>query len=294
MNANRFLGSTTLKSAAALGVGLAILLAPMAAYAGSSAPGIDSATITAASLAVSSVGSMTALTPVAGATATGALPTAQWVDATGSGAGWNGTVAVSPLSYTGAWVKSAGATSLTSTAAGTFSGNDNGKHYTVTVTGTPAANSTPFSWTSDVAGDSAGGTGLATTATVAVGTKGVTVTFDTAVVYALGGSYTVLVGTQSASALQLNTATAPAVTATGTTSASPTYAGNSSTLAGGTTVGSVNSAGAVKFLTASAGTGATGTSGYYTAGPGIEITADGTSWAQTYSGSLTYSIITGP
>jgi hypothetical protein len=166
------------------------------------------------------------------------------------------------------------------------------------VNGVPAANSTPFSYTSDVTGDLSG-TGLATgpgaTAVATVGTKGLTVTFTAPTVpYLVGDSYTVLVGTQSASALQLHTATAPAVAATGTSSASPTYTGNTSTLAAGATVGTVNSGGAVKFLTAAAGTGATGTSGFYTAAPGVQIAADSTSWAKTYSGSLTYTIISGP
>jgi hypothetical protein len=99
MKTKRF-GTTTMKAAAALAAGLAILLAPVAAQADTTAPGTDSATVTAASLAVGTVGAMTALAPVAGGTATGALPTAQLADATGSGSGWNGTAAVSPLSYT--------------------------------------------------------------------------------------------------------------------------------------------------------------------------------------------------
>jgi hypothetical protein len=286
--------TTTTIKAGAFCAGVAILLAPVAAQAAPSVPGTSSATIVAASLSVGSIGAMTPLTPSAGGSASGALPSAQWADATGSGTGWNGTVAVSPLSYTGSWVAAAGATALTSTAAGTFTGTDNGKHYTITITGSPAANSIPFTWASDVDGDTAGGSGLATTATVAIGSKGVAVTFDTATIYALGKTYTVLVGSQSSSALQLNSASAPDVVASGTTSASPTYTGDASTLAAGAVVGTVNSGGAVKFLTAAAGTGATGATGHYTAAPGVQIAADSTSWAKTYGGSLTYTIITGP
>src|ERR1700736_4888620 len=75
-------GATTMKAAAVLGAGLAIMLTPLTAQAATSAPGTDSATVIAASLSVGSVGSMTPLAPVAGSTATGALPTAQWADAT--------------------------------------------------------------------------------------------------------------------------------------------------------------------------------------------------------------------
>jgi hypothetical protein len=58
-------------------------------------------------------------------------------------------------------------------------------------------------------------------------------------------------------------------------------------------VGTVNSGGAVKVISAAIGTGASGT-GYYTAAPGVQLSADSNSWAKTYGGSLTYSIVAGP
>ena len=266
----------------------------MAAQAATSGGGTATASITGGSLSVGTIGTMTALAPAIGASGTGALPSAQWADGTGLGLGWNGTVAISPLSYTGAWVASSGAVALTSTAAGTYSGTDDGKFYTVTVTGVPTATTTPFSWTSDATADSAGGSGTATNGTATtIGTHGIAITFAAATTYVATNSYTVLVGTQAASSMVVNTATGATITSTGTTSTAPTYANNTSAIAAGATVGTVNAAGAVKVIDALVGTGASGT-GYYTAAPGVQLTADTSSWAKTYSASLTYTIVSGP
>ncbi|HZU73422.1 MAG TPA: hypothetical protein VE990_11700, partial [Acidimicrobiales bacterium] len=94
---------------AAVGVGQ-----QTAAWAGTSATGNTSAAIVGGSLSVGSVGTMTALAPSIGGTATGALPSAQWADDTGLGLGWNGTVAISPLTYTGTWTASSGSVALSS------------------------------------------------------------------------------------------------------------------------------------------------------------------------------------
>ena len=268
-------------------------LPALAAGASNSGNGTASASIVGGSLSVGSIGSMTALAPTIGGTSTGALPSAQWADGTGLGLGWNGTLAVSPLSYTGSWVASGGPAIATS--PGIYTGTDNGRFYTVTVTGTPTAVNTPYSWTSDAGGDSAGGSGTAVNGTPStIGTHGISISFAAATTYTAGSSYTVLVGTQSASALVVDTATAGSITpSTGTTSTAPTYLNNGTTLSGGSTVGTVNSGGAVKILDAAIGTGASGT-GYYTAAPGVQMTADANSWAKTYTASLTYTIISGP
>jgi hypothetical protein len=281
-------------SAAALaGLG-ALLIIPTGAFA---ANGTTSASILGGSLSVGSVGTMTALAPSIGATATGALASAQWADATGLGLGWNGTVAVSPLTYTGSWVAGANggsaSTALTSTAAGSFTDTVDGVAYTVKVTTATLAGVTVFSYTSTDTND-ASGTGTATNGTAtAVGTKGIKITFDTLGLYKVGDTYTVLAGTQSASGLTINTATATAISPTSTASPAPTYVNNGSVISAGSTVGTVNSLGAVKVLSAALGQGASD-SGYYTAAPGVSITADTNSWAKTYSGSLVYSIVSGP
>jgi hypothetical protein len=263
------------------------------AFAGTSGNGTATASILGGSLSVGSIGSMTALSPSIGGTANGALPSAQWADGTGTGLGWNGTVALSPLSYTGTWSANGGSPALSSTAAGSYTGTQDGVSYTVTVTSATLGVSVNFSYTSDYTGDTSGsGTANVGQAT-AVGAHGLTIQFAAATTYSAGNSYTVLVGTQSHTVLKVNTGTGSAITSTGTSSTAPSYVNNNSTIDTGTTVGTVNSAGAVKVLSAAVGTGASGT-GYYTAAPGVSITADSNSWAATYSGTLTYSIITGP
>jgi len=276
---------------AVTGVMFAAGLAP--AYADTGTGGTASASVTAGALSVGSVVAMAALTPTPGGTASGALPSARWADDTGSDAGWNGTVGISPLSYTGTWVKSSGSTALASAAAGTYSGTADGISYTVTVTGTPTADTTPFSYTSTASGDSSG-TGSATNGTPAVvGTKGLMITFDSAVSYVAGDNYSVLAGTQSATGLAVKTASGAEVTPIGTTSAAPVYTHDATVLAPGSTIGTVNSGGAVMVLDAAALTGASGI-GYYSAAPGVTITADSNSWAKMYSATLEYSIISGP
>jgi hypothetical protein len=276
--------------------GFAVLGVAGPALAATSGNGTTSLSIQGGSLSVGTVGSMTALSPTIGGSASGALPSAQWADDTGAGVGWNGTVAISPLSYTGTWTPSSGSTALATAAAGTYNGTDDGRYYTVTVTGIPTAANTPYSWTSDAAGDTGGGTGTAVNGTPAtIGTKGLSITFGTVTPpYAAGSSYTVLVGTQSATAMVVDTASGAAITpSTGVSSSPPVYTDNAAAIPAGSTVGTANTAGAVKVLTAAIGTGASGT-GYYTAAPGVTMTADTESWAKTYTGNLTYSIVVGP
>lgn len=261
------------------------------------ATGTTSASVTGGSLSVGSVGTMSALTPAIGSSSTGALPSAQWADDTGTGSGWNGTVAISPLAFTGTWVAGSNngstSTSLTSTAAGSYTGTADGVSYTLKVTTATTGGVTAFSYTSTAAADPSG-TGSATNGTpTAVGNEGLAITFDSSGTYKVGDTYTVLTGTQSASALTVDTATAPAVSSSNTTSPGPGYVNNGSTIPAGSAVGTVNSAGAVRVLSAALGQGASGT-GYYTAAPGVSITADNNSWAKTYSGTLVYSIVTGP
>ncbi|HLI53035.1 MAG TPA: hypothetical protein VKU88_01805 [Acidimicrobiales bacterium] len=277
--------------------GAALVLAAFgagpAALAATSGSGTTSASILGGSLSVSNVGTMSALAPAIGGTATGALPSAQWADDTGTGDGWNGTVAVSPLNYTGSWVAASGSTALASASAGTYTGTADGVEYTVKVTTGGLGDVVAFSYTSSDPTDASGTGTASTTGTASVGTHGLSINFSITSTYSVGNTYTVLCGTQSASALTVDTAAATAVTSTNTTSPPPTYVSNGATINAGSTVGTVNTSGAVKVLSAAVGQGASGT-GYYTAAPGVQIAADSNSWAKTYTGTLTYSIVSGP
>ena len=263
------------------------VVAPVgAAFAATST---SSATTTSGSLSIGTVTPETISVPVAG-TGNGILPSAPWSDTTGTGDGWNGTVAVSDLSYTGAWVAQGSATALTTTSSTAYTGTQNGVEYTVT-TGTITSGAGSYTWTSTSTTDSAGGSGTAVASTAnAVGTLGVTINFGTQSLTS-GFVYVVDVGTQSASAFTLDTAaTGASITAaSGTTSADPTFVGNSTTVSGGG-VASTAYGTAVKFVSAALNTGM----GTYTVNPGASITADASSWAATYTAGVQYSIVTGP
>jgi hypothetical protein len=221
------------------------------------------------------------------ASGTGALPTAVWADTTGSGAGWQGSVAATDLVYTGTWTAASGSAALTTDTSAPFTGVSDGVTYTVTVTG-----SSSFTYTSTDANDASGsGTYTAGTA-AAVGTKGLTITLPSGI---SSGTYTIQAGTQNANAIVLadgssNTA-ATIAAVTGTTSPAPTFvsANNGSTIAGGGT-SSTSYGSAVTFLSAAADNGM----GQYTVAPGATITSDLNSFAANYVGNIQYTIASGP
>lgn len=280
---------------ALMGVGASMMTIAAPAFAASSASGNQSLTLTGGSLSVGSVQNGS-ISGVVGATVSGDLPSAAWSDTTGTGAGWNGTLQLSDFVYTGSWAAQGSAAALSSSSAGAFSGFSDGVTYTVKVTGTPSSTSTPFSYTSTDANDPSG-TGTATNGTAqAVGTKGLTIDFASGTTYVAGDTYTVQAGTQSDSALNLDTAaTGAGVTAgTGTTSADPTLVNNSSAVLGGKTLttGASNTAlgSAVKVVSAAVNTGM----GTYTVVPGAQVATDSNSFASTYTANAQYSIVTGP
>ena len=284
-----------LAAAASLaGIG-AMMASPVAAYA---ATGTASTSVTGGSLSVGTVVAMTALAPAIGGSAAGALPSAQWADDTGTGNGWNGTVATSPLTYTGTWVAGLNgglaSTALTSSATGAYTDTLDGVSYTVRVTTVTLGVVTAFTYTSTDTNDASGSSSTTATSgtTYAVGTKGLSITFNSAT-GAVGDTYTVLAGTQSATGLQVHTASGTTISSSGTTSTAPVYVNNASVIPPGATVGTVNSLGAVKVLDAALGTGSSGT-GYYVAAPGVLISADSNSWAKTYTANLVYTIVSGP
>ena len=222
-------------------------------------------------------------------TVTGTLPTAIWSDTTGSGSGWNGSVAVSDLTYTGTWVALGTSTPLVTATSSAFTGTNDGVTYTVQ-TGTITAGTGSFTYTSDESGDTSGSGSATGGAAAAVGTHGLTITFG-ALSLASGSSYRIKTGTQSASAISLNSAAlgAAITPSLGTLSPAPTFVGSGTTIPGGGVAQSSYGT-AVKFLSAAVGTG----EGTYTVIPGISVATDATSWAQSYTAGVQYTMTSGP
>jgi len=299
------LGAKVFAGAGAL---LLAVLAP-AGTAFASTTSTSAATLTAGSLSVVALSSEAISIPVGGVT-TGVLPMAQWTDDTGSGDGWSGTVALSDFTYTGSWKQTAGtATALAAVSSGrrpgpvpgtvititapnggTFDGTADGVEYTVKVGADATSSSTPFTWTSDDPTDKAGGSGTATNGVPAdVGTKGITIDFVSGTTYPEGATYQVDAGTLSPDAVTLSPSYGSVTAGTSTTSADPTLVGLADTVAGGGT--SVSDYGtAVKFVSAAVDTGM----GTYVIEPGVQIVADPSSWAATYTAGVQYSIVSGP
>lgn len=280
--------------AAVAGVALAIL--PTAsAFASTTATSTENLTVTAGSLSVSNTQPST-ITAVVDQVGTGALPSAVWADTTGSGDGWNGSIAATDLVYTGQW---SGSSTLTNNSSTPFTDTVDGVSYTVKVTAVPTSTASgTFSYTSTDANDPSG-TGTYTDGTAApVGKEGLSITLDSSAV--VGSTYSIHAGTQSPSAIVLDAyATGASITpVTGTTSLPPTFenSGTSSTSLGSTVLGGGTSptafvaADAVKFLSAAIDNGM----GQYTVVPGAAITADLNSWAATYTAGIQYTIATGP
>jgi hypothetical protein len=215
--------------------------------------------------------------------ASGSLAVADWGDTTGSGAGWNGTMAVSLFNLTGTWSTTSGSHSLTTATSGTYTGTATQGYYVVTVTSDSGTqvNATVSGSESGSISNGAHNTGLT------VGTKGVTVQFDTGVTYSNGDKFTIHVGNLPSSALVLGAGST--ITANGTTTATaPTFTGNGTTVTGGTatTVGS-----GIKFVTAALNTGM----GSFHVTPSGTIAFDGNlDWAGAYVAQVSYSIVTGP
>lgn len=241
--------------------------------------------IKAGQLSVGSVNPSSLSSVVAGSTS-GDLPSAVWSDATGSGAGWSGTLALSSFSYTGAWNTSSGANALGTTAAGSYTGTADGLMITCTVGSGATTTSTPFTWVDNQGGS---GSGTATNGTAAAIEDGVTIDFSASITYVAGNAFVVDVGTQAASALELDTAAAGVgiAPAASVTSPAPTFENNTTAVVGGgpATVGT-----AVPMVVAAATTGM----GSYTVVPGASVVTDSNSWAATYTAQAQYSIATGP
>jgi hypothetical protein len=289
-NSRSSVGSAPRRSRRILLVGaatLASVAAPLtSAFAATSGVGSTQLTITVGALSVGAVGSTTTLTSAAvGGTATGTLPSVVMSDTTDTGAGWNATVGVSNLTFTGSWAAQGSSPSLTTRTSGAFTDTQNGVQYVVT-TGTITGGAGPFTWTSTDSDDSAGGSG-ATAASVAspIGTKGISINFGVQPIIT-GSVYTIKAGTQLATALSLSTG-GSVTTIDGNTKPTLVAAG---TVTGGGAGATAYSASPLKMASAAIGTGM----GTYSLVPGVSVVTDNNSWAGLYTAGLQYSIVAGP
>ncbi len=260
------------------------MLVPSAAYASTSTSSQQTLAVQAGTLFVSNTTPANITAQVDG-TGSGALPSAEWGDLTGSGDGWQGSIAASNFIYTGNWAPVGSAPALSSDTSAGYTGTADGDTYTVTITSVSGA-TIDFSYSST---NGASGTGTATAGTAAdVGTNGLTITFSTSATYAAGDAYQIEVGAQNSSAMTLADSSSSATIAPydGATSTPPAYVNATATVkGGGSTYGT-----AVPFLSAAQNTGM----GEYTVSPQATVTTDLNSWAATYTSNVQYTISSGP
>lgn len=270
---------------------LAVLGSAAAAVASTTSTGTSAAELKEGSLSIGATTEEKIAVPIAGS-GNGILPLAEWTDSTGTGKGWNGTVAISDFSYTGSWSQTSGTTTALGASSSAFTDTSDGVTYTVKVEKGGTTTETPYSWTSTDSADKAGGTAKATNGTpVEIGTKGIKVNFASGTAYPEGATYQLHAGTLSKSALALDTAaTGAKIAAVTGTSEAPKFVNNEVAVEGGTTVGSTVYGTAVKMVSAAENAGM----GSYTVDPGAKVTADASAWKATYTAGVQYSIITGP
>ena len=264
------------------------VLAPMGAAFANTVTGAGQANLTGGALAIGETSNNTIPVSLVSFTGAGLLPTAVWSDATGSGGGWNGTVAVSDFTYTGAWTNTG--TALVDPSSAAYTGTQDGLVFTVDATSISDGAGT-FSWTSTATTDNTGsGTAVASIATV-LASQGVSINFGTASPTA-GTLYQLQAGTQAPSALSLlSTATNAGVTVSdSSTSADPVLVSAATSVAGPSSGVAQSYGTALKFVAAAANTGM----GSYTVNPGVKFNADVNSWAALYTANVQYSIVTGP
>ena len=251
---------------------------------GSSGSAQETLAVQAGSLYVSNTSPATITAAVDGS-GSGSLPSALWGDTTGSGAGWQGSIAASNFVYTGQWTPLSGAPALSTGTSGSYTGTADGDTYTLKVTSV-SGSTIGFSYTSS---NGATGTGTATTGTAAaVGSNGLTITFSTSSTYTVGNAYQIQVGSQNSSALILDNAASSATIAPTAQSSSqpPSFINPSATVSGGgATYGT-----AVSFVSAAINTGM----GAYTVSPQGTINTDVNSWAANYTSNVEYTISSGP
>ncbi len=267
-------------------VTLAALTAfPNSALAANSGFGPDTFTVTGGSLGLASVGTAGfAVTLGSGTVTTAAtnLNGGNYSDTTGSGAGWNGTIAGQQFVNTQAWVVTG--TALQTTASAVYTSTAQLATYTVAVTADGGTTVT-VSWTG-----SESGSGTATKGSAfAIGTRGLTITFAAATTYLTSDRYNIKADVMLTSAMVMaagGSCTATGTTATGTNI--PSMTNTSATVTGGT----YNTFGAaVKVITAPVSQGL----GTFTCTPKATLSIDSNnSWPGSYIATAQFTIATGP
>ncbi len=260
------------------------MLVPSAAYASTSAASQQTLAVQAGTLFVSNT-TPANITAQVGGTGSGALPSAEWGDFTGTGDGWQGSIAASDFIYTGNWAPVGSAPALSSDTSAGYTGTADGDTYTVTITSVSGA-TIDFSYSST---NGASGTGTATAGTAAdVGTNGLTITFSTSATYAAGDAYQIEVGAQNPDALVLANAQNPSISPVSAQSYSdPPLFMNPQAAIQGSPAGYGS---AVPFLSASTEAGM----GDFNVSPQAVVNTDINSWAQTYTAQVEYTISSGP
>jgi hypothetical protein len=263
----------------------AVASAAMRVDAATSGTGTDTLTVTGGSLSVASVGSASFSVTLGSGTVTSAITSLNagtYADTTGSGAGWNGTLALQQFVNTQAWVPSG--TALNSNTSGTYTSTTNNAYYSVAVTA-DGGTTVNVTWSGTESGSGTATKGSAFT----IGTKGITITFKSGSTYLTTDVYTIKADVLATSALVMATGgscVAQGSTATGANI--PAMTNTSSTVTGGTynTFGS-----AVKVITAAVSTGL----GTFICTPKATISTDSNAtWASSYTATAQYSIVTGP
>jgi len=261
-----------------------LALVSTAAYASTSATAPQTLAVQPGTLFVSNTTPTNITAPVDGS-GSGALPIAFWGDTTGTGDGWQGSIAASNFIYTGLWKPIGSAPALGSTLSASYTGSADGDTYTVSVTGV-SGSTISFSYSSQ---NGATGTGTATAGTTAnVGTNGLTITFSSSATYSTGDEYQIQVGSQNKDALILADSGSSGSIAPyqNTTSTPPNFVNPTATLTGGgSTYGT-----AVSILSAPVYAGM----GKYIVTPNATINTDINSWAAVYTGQIQYTISSGP
>ncbi|MHB2024526.1 MAG: hypothetical protein ACYCO3_14565, partial [Mycobacteriales bacterium] len=171
-----------------------------------------------------------------------------------------------------------------SSSSNPFTDTLDGITYTVTVTSSTGA----FSYTSNDPNDPSGTGSALSTGPVAVGKEGLTIDMGVSGLV-VNNQYVIQVGTQSASALSLNTGVSGAAVTTVSGNTPPVLVGNGTTVTGGGASSTLYGSG-VKFVSAATGTGM----GTYDITPGVSFTSDSNAFAATYSAGVQYTIASGP
>lgn len=261
---------------------LAWLIPAASAYGATTTPSTQLLQLASGQLTVSSIG-LGNLQAGVDETIQGTYPSAVWSDTTGSGAGWQGSMAISQAVYTGGWNAGNGDPSLNSDQGGGYIGNIDGVQVVVSTTSS-SGTTTSFTWVDNM-GHS--GSGVDTNGQNYNIEDGLSINFAPNVSYASGDQYSLDAGAQPTDAVQLYTAVGTITPQTGTNSPAPQLINNGVIVQAG---GAGSYGTAVPFVSAAQLQGM----GSYTVAPGVQVSVDSSAWAATYVAQAEYTIASGP